>query len=97
MAQDPNAPAFIEVKDQGLRILEADVPRIFVKFFRVDQPAGSIKDVGLDVHLAKKILNLHEGGIDVRSDVGEFASVVTLLPVDALVRRTNAVLRMAHR
>ncbi|QAY66033.1 HAMP domain-containing sensor histidine kinase [Paenibacillus protaetiae] len=63
----------IEVKDKGIGIPEADIPNLFERFFRVDGArARATGGVGLGLSIAKRIVDLHEGKIDVYSlpDVG---------------------------
>jgi signal transduction histidine kinase len=62
----------LSVKDSGIGIAGHDLPRIFERFYRAEQPqhnqqAGS----GLGLSLAKWIVDLHKGSIFVESTLGE--------------------------
>ncbi|NEX62007.1 sensor histidine kinase [Noviherbaspirillum galbum] len=71
----------IEVEDSGVGIPEEQLPQIFDKFFRADHGKESIKGVGLGLHLVKKIVDLHEGSITVRSQVGVSTTFILTLPL----------------
>jgi two-component system phosphate regulon sensor histidine kinase PhoR len=61
----------LQVKDQGRGIPEAYLDRIFDKFFRV--PTGDVHDVkghGLGLNYVAGVVRLHQGQIEVNSQVG---------------------------
>ena len=66
--------AFFEVQDGGIGIAEADVPRIFDRFFRAD-PARARQSggTGLGLSICQRIMQQHDSRITVRSDDGETA------------------------
>jgi PAS domain S-box-containing protein len=55
---------FVEILDTGPGIPEANLPRIFEPFFTT-KPVGSGTGLGLSV--VKKIMDLHEGAIDIQN------------------------------
>lgn len=58
----------IEVKDKGMGIPEKEIPHLFERFYRVDGARSrSTGGVGLGLSIAKRIVDLHEGKIDVFS------------------------------
>jgi signal transduction histidine kinase len=63
--------ALVEVADTGIGIPEAELPRIFERFYRVekcrDLAAGS---AGLGLAISKRILDLHQSRISVTSAPG---------------------------
>jgi signal transduction histidine kinase len=73
----------IAVKDKGIGIPPADVPRIFERFYRADQ--SRTKDArhghGLGLALAHKIVVLHQGKIEVRSTLGKGSTFTLTLPL----------------
>ena len=60
----------IEVADQGYGIPEADLERVFEKFYRVPrvQDAGT-PGTGLGLALVREIAELHDGSVNVKSEV----------------------------
>lgn len=62
----------IEVEDNGIGISEANLPKVFDRFFQVDDPdrptyAGS----GIGLALVKELANLHGGDVTVTSEIGK--------------------------
>jgi two-component system sensor histidine kinase SenX3 len=71
----------IAVTDQGLGIAEADLDRIFERFYRVD-PARSraTGGTGLGLAIVKNIVTNHLGTVSVRSVVGSGSTFTIRLP-----------------
>ncbi|MHB1864798.1 MAG: PAS domain-containing sensor histidine kinase [Candidatus Saccharimonadales bacterium] len=62
----------ITVKDHGVGIRKNDIPKLFKKFSRIDNPLSvSVKGTGLGLYWAKKILDLHGGHVEVDSKLDE--------------------------
>jgi signal transduction histidine kinase len=74
-----DAKVIIEVKDQGIGIDEKDLPFIFDRFYRTDKSRTkqNVVGYGLGLSIAKRIVALHNGTIDVKSKVGK-GSVFTI-------------------
>ena len=73
--------AYMEVNDQGPGIKAADLPHIFDRFYRVDSSRSKSTDgYGLGLAIAKKIADMHEGAIEVKSTVGRGSSFSLRLP-----------------
>ena len=60
----------IEIEDEGIGITEEKLPRIFEKFYRVDQKEN-ISGTGLGLTVVKEIVEAHEGKISVTSEFGK--------------------------
>ncbi len=68
----------ISVEDTGPGIPEADLPRVFERFYRVDKSRSrELGGTGLGLAIVKHVAQLHGGTVAVRSRVGE-GSVFTL-------------------
>lgn len=62
---------FIRIKDQGVGISEADIEKLFTKFTRIVNPAArDVGGSGLGLYWSKKIVDLHQGTIEVASTLG---------------------------
>ncbi|MEI7791871.1 MAG: HAMP domain-containing sensor histidine kinase [Candidatus Berkelbacteria bacterium] len=68
-----NKSVTISVKDHGLGIKASDVPYIFNRFYRADlsRSKHDIPGYGLGLSIAKKIIDAHNGKIDVISQPGK--------------------------
>ena len=78
----------IAVQDDGMGIPEADQPRLFERFYRVDKARSRAKGgSGLGLAIAKEMVEAHRGTISLTSklDVGTTFTIIlpTNLPADA--------------
>jgi len=91
-APDPGHVVF-EIGDEGPGIAETHLPRIFERFYRVDQ-ARSRKagGTGLGLAIVKHIAMVHGGRAEVTSRLGEGSVFRIVLPSDGgpLARRAAA-------
>ncbi|MFI5200414.1 MAG: sensor histidine kinase, partial [Candidatus Limnocylindrales bacterium] len=73
----------IEVRDTGVGIDAAELPRIFERFYRgslANEARGSGSGLGLAI--VKSIVDMHAGRISVDSQLGRGSSFVVTLPLD---------------
>lgn len=71
----------IKISDHGVGIKRSDQDRLFEKFFRIDNPLSTlVGGTGLGLYWAKKIVDLHDGSIDVVSEEGEGTTFVISIP-----------------
>jgi len=72
----------VEVIDSGVGIPEADLPRMFEKFFRVEANKKVAKGTGLGLNLVKHIVeSVHKGRISLTSEVGKGSTFRIVLPL----------------
>lgn len=86
-----NEVAEIAISDQGVGIAEADLDRIFERFYRVD-PARSRETggTGLGLSIVKHVIANHGGDIQVWSVLGTGSTFTVLLPLaDGVQRETG--------
>jgi PAS domain S-box-containing protein len=78
----------IVVRDTGVGIPQADIPRLFEKFFRAkqhDHEGKEIRGTGLGLAIAKQIVELHGGRISVESELGKGSTFHVILPLSIAV------------
>lgn len=74
--------AVIEVEDSGLGIPPESLPKIFDRFYRVPEHQQSAKGTGLGLAFVRSIVeDLHNGHIDVESQVGVGSKFTMRLPL----------------
>ncbi len=74
--------AVITVKDKGRGIAKSDLPHIFERFYRADASRNKqqAEGYGLGLAIAKKIVDLHSGSIDVNSTPRKGSTFIIRLP-----------------
>lgn len=78
--QQENRAVVVTVRDNGVGIKSEDLPRIFERFFRLDE-AHTTRGFGLGLTIALKIAEAHGGKITVESAPGEGSIFCLLLPL----------------
>jgi two-component system phosphate regulon sensor histidine kinase PhoR len=72
----------IEIRDTGMGISADDLPRIFERFYRTDSARSSdTGGIGLGLSIARKVIELHQGRLEVTSEVGKGTVFCAYLPV----------------
>jgi signal transduction histidine kinase len=73
----------MSVKDQGIGIAAEDMVKLFVPFTKItNKGTRGEKGTGLGLSIVKKIINSHEGEIEVFSEVGKGTEFIVNLPVN---------------
>ena len=76
------ATAQITIRDTGVGIAKADLPRLFKRFSRIDNPLSTQQGgTGLGLYLAQNIVSLHYGRMLVDSVPGEGTVFTIELPL----------------
>jgi signal transduction histidine kinase len=70
----------IEVTDQGIGMTTEQTHRVGERFYRADT-SGKIAGTGLGMSIAKEIVELHRGTLDIRSTLGLGTCVSLCLPL----------------
>lgn len=80
LAEKNGRTASITIRDTGVGIPASALPHVFERFFRAD-PARSRGGSGLGLSIARWIVDVHRGRIDVRSAEGKGTTVKVTFPV----------------
>ncbi|KQM82741.1 hypothetical protein ASE68_05245 [Agromyces sp. Leaf222] len=73
--------AWIVVRDSGIGIPEAELPKIFDRFFRSESVRqGSVHGSGLGLGIARDFVERHGGRLSIESEEGVGTTVIVTLP-----------------
>jgi PAS domain S-box-containing protein len=71
----------ISITDEGVGIKKADIPKLFQKFSRLpNELSVQVGGNGLGLYWVKKVMDLHNARIDVRSKIGKGTTFLITLP-----------------
>ncbi len=70
----------IIVEDTGCGIPAEDIPHIFERFYRVDKSRSGVKGIGLGLSIAEWIIDIHDGQVDVESEVDKGTKIKVISP-----------------
>ncbi|OCT12006.1 hypothetical protein A8709_29555 [Paenibacillus pectinilyticus] len=70
----------IWIQDNGIGIPEEEQSRIFDRFYKVDQARLRDSGSGLGLAIVRKIIEMHEGTIEVQSEQGKGTAFLITLP-----------------
>ena len=81
--QKSGSKLVVTVKDQGIGIDSKDIPSIFDRFYRADKARSKeeASGYGLGLSIAKKIVGLHGGSIEVESEIGKGSTFKITFPI----------------
>jgi two-component system phosphate regulon sensor histidine kinase PhoR len=77
------------VSDTGVGIGEADLPRIFERFYRADKARSrELGGTGLGLSIVKHIAQMHGGRVEAESELGRGTTIRVMLPVNGTADQT---------
>ncbi|MDH3663733.1 MAG: HAMP domain-containing histidine kinase, partial [Alphaproteobacteria bacterium] len=79
----------ISVRDEGVGIPEAELEKLFQRFFRASTSTG-IVGTGIGLHMVKTLVDIHGGQINVASTPGEGTTFTVCLPRRTSIRAKQA-------
>jgi len=72
---------WIKVRDAGVGIPPEALPRVFDRFFHLEEVCGHLfRGVGLGLSIAKAVIELHKGRIEVESELSKGCTFTIFLP-----------------
>jgi sensory transduction histidine kinase len=83
----------ISIRDEGVGISDEDAKRIFDRFYRVDlSRTKATGGTGLGLAIVKRIVEIHNGKIEVDSKMNEGTEISIVLPIgDAIVNSQEEI------
>ncbi|SEM58471.1 Response regulator receiver domain-containing protein [Stigmatella aurantiaca] len=81
-AAQPERQVLLRVEDPGLGIPEKDLPHVFERFHRASNVPDTIAGSGVGLASVRRLVELHGGSIEVKSQQGQGAAFTVLLPQD---------------
>ena len=82
MASGENETLMLSIVDSGIGISPEDLPRIMERFEQADSSLSrGFEGLGLGIPLARALIQLHGGNIDLTSELGRGTTVQVTLPV----------------
>lgn len=79
--EDVSSQIAIRVRDRGMGISRAELPRLFDRFYRSESArAAGAKGTGIGLALVKEIVEAHGGAVRAESNAGHGSTFTILLP-----------------
>ena len=78
--EDKGKEALVSVSDTGCGIPREELPHIFERFYKVENPAEKVGGIGMGLALVKNIIEAHGGGITVESELRKGTKFTLSLP-----------------
>lgn len=85
MSPSPGKYLKCSIDDNGIGIPQDDIENIFNRFYRATNTKNereSKSGTGIGLELVARLIKKHKGFIDLKSEVGQYTSVVFYLPVE---------------
>jgi signal transduction histidine kinase len=73
--------AYLTIQDTGIGIPSEDIPHIFKPFYRGSAQRSKVPGNGLGLSLVKKIIDLHQGSVEIQSDGKSGSTFIIRIPI----------------
>jgi PAS domain S-box-containing protein len=81
----------LEVRDTGIGIAKADLPKVLERFGQIDNKLSrKHKGTGLGLPLVKELIELHGGSLNIESEVGVGTAVSVEFPVRRILKASSS-------
>jgi len=81
ISTSPDRQARITVADNGPGIPPDDLPHVFERFYRASSDRAESSGSGLGLAIAQRVVSLHNGSLEIRSELGKGTVFTLTLPV----------------
>lgn len=79
LSKTPDGRIRLDVRDSGIGIPSSDLPHLFDRFFRSSNAASSTGS-GIGLNLVKQYVDMHQGTVEVTSEVGKGSLFSVFIP-----------------
>ena len=80
----------ISIRDEGVGISDEDAKRIFDRFYRVDlSRTKATGGTGLGLAIVKRIVEIHNGKIEIDSKMNEGTEISIVLPIGNIIKTAS--------
>lgn len=82
----PGGACIMSVRDTGIGIAKENISKILEPFVQVENATSRHHDgLGLGLPLVKRIVDLHHGSLEIRSQLGEGTTVSVMIPKERII------------
>ncbi|PHO00705.1 hypothetical protein CSC82_27455, partial [Rhodobacteraceae bacterium 4F10] len=96
-----NEQIIISIKDSGIGISEKDIKLIYNRFYQVKNDINKAGGSGIGLAFSKEIIELHQGSLTVKSELGKGSTFIISLPettkIDKEIQHEKPSKKNAHK
>ena len=86
VTQGPEGACLLSVRDTGIGIAEENISKVLEPFVQVENATSRNHDgLGLGLPLVKRIVDLHDGSLEITSRIGEGTTVTVMIPKERVI------------
>jgi signal transduction histidine kinase len=86
-----NKMARMTLSDQGPGIAPENLVHLFKRFYRIPSQNTSIRGTGLGLYICKKIIQAHQGEMEVESELGKGTTFSIYLPIENMALGQSSI------
>lgn len=96
-----NEQIIISIKDSGIGISEKNIKLIYNRFYQVKNDINKAGGSGIGLAFSKEIIELHQGSLTVKSELGKGSTFIISLPettkIDKEIQQEKPLKKNAHK
>lgn len=87
---EPRNSLYVAIQDSGGGISPEDVPRVFARKYKADNPLiQGLGDTGVGLSMAKALIEAHEGQLWVETEEGSGSTFIFAIPLDLVAEKRD--------